>query len=85
MWLAAGVCLLVGLIWLIQWAQEKLYSRRALRLYEKRDRSEKDWWEWYNFYLTTAEWHMRRQGVLLRGGGRCEKCGQFLPVQAGSE
>lgn len=43
--------------------------------------SSSDWWARYNAYLGSPEWQIKRQGVLLRSGGRCEQCGQRKPIQ----
>jgi 5-methylcytosine-specific restriction endonuclease McrA len=40
--------------------------------------SSTDWWAWYNAYLRSAEWKMKRKGVLLRCGGRCERCAKAI-------
>jgi 5-methylcytosine-specific restriction endonuclease McrA len=55
-----------------------LLARWAFR---KPRNSTSDWWAWYNAYLRSAEWKMKREGVLLRSQGRCEKCDKRLPIQ----
>jgi 5-methylcytosine-specific restriction endonuclease McrA len=42
--------------------------------------SNSDWWRWYNGYLRSPEWKLKRQAVLLRAGGRCESCGNYRPL-----
>lgn len=39
--------------------------------------SNADWWVWYNAYLRSPEWKRKRLAVLLRSGGKCERCGRF--------
>lgn len=41
---------------------------------KKSKSSSASWWRRYNAYLRSAEWKMRREGVLLRSGGKCERC-----------
>jgi 5-methylcytosine-specific restriction endonuclease McrA len=54
----------------------------AVKLAVKKPRnSSTDWWAWYSAYLRSAEWKMKREGVLLRSQGRCEKCDKRLPIQ----
>lgn len=33
-----------------------------------------DWWEWYNDYLSSEEWKLRRSKVMTRCLGLCEGC-----------
>jgi 5-methylcytosine-specific restriction endonuclease McrA len=40
----------------------------------EQERKHREWWAWYNRYLTTAEWKARRALVLKRAGGLCEGC-----------
>jgi 5-methylcytosine-specific restriction endonuclease McrA len=45
--------------------------------FRKRRNSSSDWWRWYNGYLRSPEWKLKRQAVVNRAGGRCERCGNF--------
>lgn len=42
----------------------------------ERAQQEKDsaWWQWYNEYLESPTWRMKRQMVLARAAGLCEGC-----------
>lgn len=42
-----------------------------------RRNSSDDWWIWYRSYLRSPEWEVKRQSVISRAGGRCEKCGNY--------
>src|SRR3954469_18543490 len=53
----------------------------GLQPFRKHRNSSDDWWHWYNGYLRSAEWKMRREGILLRSQGRCEKCARRMPIQ----
>jgi 5-methylcytosine-specific restriction endonuclease McrA len=43
--------------------------------------SNSEWWRWYNGYLRSPEWKLKREGILLRSQGRCEKCAGRKPIQ----
>lgn len=43
--------------------------------------SDSDWWAWYTDYLNSPQWKAKRKAVLLRAGGRCERCHQQKPIQ----
>jgi 5-methylcytosine-specific restriction endonuclease McrA len=46
-----------------------------------RPKSPTDWWDWYNAYLKSKEWKIKRRGMILRASGRCEICGLRKPLQ----
>jgi len=39
-----------------------------------RDERSREWWRAYESYLSSAEWHRKRQRVLQRASGICEGC-----------
>lgn len=42
---------------------------------DTRNNENEAWWNWYNSYLKTPEWHRRRDAVFTRCEGICEGCG----------
>ena len=52
----------------------------ALERQQERDVERAEWWNWYNNYLNSPEWHDRRRKVLERARGICEGCGDRRAV-----
>jgi hypothetical protein len=44
------------------------------RLEAQRQEEQARWWNWYNTYLKSPQWHQKRDLVLQRANGVCEGC-----------
>lgn len=42
---------------------------------EKTEAKNRAFWEYYEKYINSEEWHMKRRLVLQRAGNKCEGCG----------
>jgi hypothetical protein len=60
---------------------ESRWGARAKLQAEKEAQDRREWWDWYNFYLTTEEWREKRVLVLQRAAFRCEGCGERKATQ----
>lgn len=49
-------------------------NRRSDMFEERRQRKRRLWWDWYNGYLASPEWHARRLAVLKRDHNCCRGC-----------
>jgi 5-methylcytosine-specific restriction endonuclease McrA len=61
--------------------EERWQRRRTEWDHEAQQRNE-EWWQWYDNYLLTDEWHRRRRLVLERDGGICQNCRAARATQA---
>jgi len=59
-----------------QWEQRRRahWNEENARASAEIDRKNNEWWTWYNAYLQTTEWRMRRQAVLTRDNYLCQGC-----------
>jgi hypothetical protein len=60
-------------------------ERQVALVYQKHIRKQKaekaEWWRWYNKYLQSTEWRVRRDLVMARAEGVCEGCRSRPAVQ----
>lgn len=59
-----------------QWREREQAHRNRQAAEREQAQQEKsnEWWQWYNGYLTTPSWRLKRQMVLARANGLCEGC-----------
>jgi hypothetical protein len=62
-------------------ASESRWRLRHSLHAEKETQDREDWWDWYNFYLTSDQWQEKRRRVLERAAGVCEGCGERKATQ----
>lgn len=46
-----------------------------------REAAGREWWRWFQSYLESETWRVKRNAVLKRAGGRCEACAQNRATQ----
>jgi 5-methylcytosine-specific restriction endonuclease McrA len=49
---------------------------------EQRNQKNQQWWAWYNQYLVSPQWQVKRRAVLDRCKGVCEGCGVNRATEA---
>jgi 5-methylcytosine-specific restriction endonuclease McrA len=54
----------------------KQWEIEAAKREEERKQRNEQWWQWYNEYLESSEWHSKRRAVIRRASGMCEGCGE---------
>lgn len=61
-----------------RWAEEA--QQRQQRQREREEQAGR-WWDAYNLYLSSPDWHHKRALVLRRAAGLCEGCGMNRATQ----
>jgi hypothetical protein len=54
--------------------EQQAWLQGSREYVERREREDREWWDKYNEYLCSSEWHERRALVMDRAGGLCEGC-----------
>lgn len=54
--------------------QRQKYEAERMERERQRLANDQKWWDWYNQYLRSPEWNIRREKVMKRAGGICEGC-----------
>lgn len=76
-----------------RWEEENIKQEKRRREWEaaerereaaEREREEytRNWWSYYDAYLLTPVWQVKREKVLLRANGWCEGCDERKATQA---
>lgn len=70
-------------VWHARWLAhvEAQQQERTAAYQAEQDAKNREWWRWYNQYLTTAQWKAKRALVMERAGGICEGCRTRKAVQ----
>jgi hypothetical protein len=66
-----------------RWNDEvaEFYRRKREAFDAEQARQDAEWWAFYERYIQSPEWRVKRAQVLKRAGGVCEGCGHRPPVQ----
>jgi 5-methylcytosine-specific restriction endonuclease McrA len=59
----------------------KIWDDRKENIKIERQEKNKEWWEWYNEYLKTPAWLVKREAVLKRENYICQGCGKARATQ----
>jgi len=55
---------------------ERIWARRRAEQITRQDAQRGEWWEWYQRYLESGAWQLKRFEVLRRDRHTCRWCGQ---------
>ena len=61
--------------------RERLHATWQGLIAQEQQQQNAQWWRWYNQYLESPEWRMKRKQVLLRAKGMCEGCQAQVATQ----